>query len=290
MRRRHRRSLFVPRSDRYSGGSQHDGRRVQDRAKPLSSDFDPNVRYQFQRRTGDAILDAFISVTFSPRTSTARRRRDRPNVQERTRFFDFVSRLLIIHRSSTAPPQVVTTDLRSPVKFSAGPVDDLIFDIPAFSRWIDSILAKPQQPLLTRGRDSFAGYNTMAISLSIPIGLRQSQQCGGVSRLRFGTQPFWQISRPAQVEGGDRVLIAGNIITGRNAKRLIVRAIGPSLSSMAGCALRSHAQTRYPPGRFWPATIIGRTVLRPRKQPGVLASDPRESAIITVPGVSYGDR
>ena len=46
------------------------------------------------------------------------------------------------------------------------------FDIPAFGRFNASIRAGAPNPgVFSRGRDSFAGYNTMAIALSLPVSL-----------------------------------------------------------------------------------------------------------------------
>ena len=44
---------------------------------------------------------------------------------------------------------------------------------------------------------------------------------------------FWNISTRLRVETGDNVLIGGFIITGTQPKKVIVRAIGPSLSSFS---------------------------------------------------------
>ena len=60
---------------------------------------------------------------------------------------------------------IVTTDPLSHISFFAGPTDDpFFFDIPAFNRFRST--GDPAQ--FSRGRDSFAGYNTMSIALSIP--------------------------------------------------------------------------------------------------------------------------
>ena len=57
--------------------------------------------------------------------------------------------------------------------FFAGLVDDpFFFDIPALGRFNDSIRAgAPNPAVFSRGRDSFAGYNVMAIAISVPISL-----------------------------------------------------------------------------------------------------------------------
>jgi hypothetical protein len=205
--------------------------------------FDPSVRYQFQiEGSGDAMFDAFINVTFSPRTTTSAAQNATIQMfQGANKVFDFVAPATNPSLEATAPPQVVTTNQQSAVSFSAGPVDDpFFFDIPGFSRWVDSVLAgNRNNSFLSRARDSFAGYNTMAISLRIPAGLLpKSNNVVGLSAATFRNPTVLaNLAARAQVEGGDRVLIAGNIISGRNAKRLIVRAIGPSLSSFGLVAL-----------------------------------------------------
>jgi len=79
----------------------------------------------------------------------------------------------------------------------------------------------------------------MAITLSIPVGLLpKSNNVVGLSAATFRNPTVLaNLAARAEVEGGDRVLIAGKIITGRNAKRVIVRALGPSLSSFGLAAL-----------------------------------------------------
>src|SRR3954469_24347333 len=100
--------------------------------------FDPSVRYQFQvEGTGDAIFDAFINVTFSPRTSTSAAQNATVQMFQGTnKVFDFVAPATNPTLNATALPSVVTTDSPSGVKFCAGPFDDpFFFDIPGFSRW-----------------------------------------------------------------------------------------------------------------------------------------------------------
>ncbi|HEX4640421.1 MAG TPA: DUF4331 family protein [Chthoniobacterales bacterium] len=184
--------------------------------------FESNVRYQFQiEGTGDAAFDAFINVTFSSRTNTATAQNATVQMFQGTnKIFDFVAPATNPSLEATAPPQVVTTNSASGVKFSAGPVDDpFFFDIPAFSKWVDSILAGTRNTtFLTRARDSFAGYNTMAITLSIPVGLLpKSNNIVGLSAATFRSPTVLaNLAARAVVEGGDRVLIAGKIISGRN--------------------------------------------------------------------------
>ena len=199
--------------------------------------FDPNVRYQFQiEGTGDPAFDAFINVTFSRRTSTAAAQNATVQMFQGTnKIFDFVAPATNPSLDAAAPPQIVTTDPVSQVRFFAGEVDDpFFFDLTGFSRWVASILAGARNNAhLTRARDSFAGYNTMAISLSIPTTLLpKSNNSVGVSAATF-RQPtvLANLAARAPVAGGDNVLIAGQIISGNNAKRVLLRALGPSLTS-----------------------------------------------------------
>ncbi len=202
--------------------------------------FDPNVRYQFQiEGTGDAAPDAVINVTFSKRTSTASAQIASVRmIQGTTTVFDFTAPATNPTLNATASPQVVTTDPTVPtsgVKFFAGEVDDpFFFDIPAFSRYVASRLAgAPNPAFFLRGRDSFAGYNIMAIALSIPKALLPaSNNVVGASAATFRQLPaLANISTRASVEGGDKVLIAGTIIVGNAPKRVVFRALGPTLAS-----------------------------------------------------------
>jgi hypothetical protein len=67
----------------------------------------------------------------------------------------------------------VTADAASGISFFAGLTDDpFFFDIPAFNRFVGSVLGgAPDGSLLSRGRDTFAGYNIQMITLSVPASL-----------------------------------------------------------------------------------------------------------------------
>ena len=138
--------------------------------------FDPNLRYRFEiEASGDAIPDGFIDVTFSekinsgatPQTATI----------SSTFFPTFTAPTTPPNLSPTAPTPVVTTDAGSGIAAYAGLVDDpFFFDIPAFSRFVASVMAgAPDPSQFNRGRDSFAGYNTLSIALSIPVSLLRSR-------------------------------------------------------------------------------------------------------------------
>jgi hypothetical protein len=131
--------------------------------------FDPKVRFQFNFETdGDAKPDESIVVTFSPRDSSSKAQ------TASIKFGDkkFSAPATNPSLASSAPAQVVTT-LSNGVDFFAGEVDDpFFFDIPAFNRFVASVLAgAPDPSQFARGRDTFAGYNIMAIAMRMPVTL-----------------------------------------------------------------------------------------------------------------------
>ncbi|MGH9754395.1 MAG: DUF4331 family protein [Blastocatellia bacterium] len=138
--------------------------------------FDHNLRYRFEiEANGNATPDGFIDVSFSekvtsgatPQTATIRS----------TFFRTFSAPTTNPNLSVTPPEPVITTDQNTGITFFAGLVDDpFFFDIPAFSRFIGSVLAGAPNPgFFNRARDSFAGYNTLSIGLSVPISLLRSR-------------------------------------------------------------------------------------------------------------------
>ena len=153
--------------------------------------FDPRVLSVFEiETTGDAVADAFITVTFTPQTS-----RITPQTAALTVLsgptlspsLSFTAPTTVSSTAATAPAQTVTTHGSSGIRFFAGMTDDpFFFDIPAFGRFVSSVLTgAPDPSQLTRGRDSFAGYNTMAIALSIPRTL-----LGDLTTLGVGARTF----------------------------------------------------------------------------------------------------
>jgi hypothetical protein len=138
--------------------------------------FDHNLRYRFEiEASGDALPDGFIDVTFSekinsgatPQTATI----------SSTFFPTFTALSTPANLNPTAPTPVVTTDAGTGIAFHAGLVDDpFFFDIAGFNRFVGSVLAgTPNPAFFNRARDSFAGYNTLAIGLSIPAQLLRSR-------------------------------------------------------------------------------------------------------------------
>ncbi len=172
--------------------------------------FDPALRYRFEiETTGDAKPDGFIDVRFSPRIANAA---GVPLAQTATinlpngRTFTAAS----TNSSPTAevaPTPVLTTDAQSGVIFFAGLTDDpFFFDIPAFGRFNASIRAGTPNPgLFTRGRDSFAGYNTMAIAFSIPVSfIRGPGNEIGLAQATQRRNPQIFNTRTGEVSGSGR--------------------------------------------------------------------------------------
>jgi Domain of unknown function (DUF4331) len=138
--------------------------------------FDPRILSAFEIDTsGDAAADLGIAVTFSPQTSRAAPQTATVvgfNLPSFSTRFTFTAPTTISNTAATAPAQTITNNAGGTgINFFAGMTDDpFFFDIPGFGRFVNAVLTNQPNPAsnLTRGRDSFAGYNTMAIALSIP--------------------------------------------------------------------------------------------------------------------------
>ena len=133
--------------------------------------FSPDVKFEFQiENTGDAKPDLFIDVTFSPQTS-------RTTPQDGSVKFStgpsFTGPTTVPTLAATAPAFTVTTDPKTGVSFFAGLTDDpFFFDIVGFNRFVSSVTSGAPDPTqLERGRDSFAGYNSHMIALSVPVAM-----------------------------------------------------------------------------------------------------------------------
>ncbi|MGH9198814.1 MAG: DUF4331 family protein, partial [Acidimicrobiia bacterium] len=149
--------------------------------------LDPLLTYGFElETTGDARPDRFINVTFSrkvtsgvtPQTATITIER-RTRRGRLVRLARFSAPTTPSNLSGTSPPPVVTpvSTRRGVVDFFAGEVDDTFtFDIPGFARFVGPALdtdpsTNPNPAVLQRGRDTFAGYNNIAIALRFPVSL-----------------------------------------------------------------------------------------------------------------------
>jgi hypothetical protein len=188
--------------------------------------FDPSVQLRFDlEQTGDAKPDASIIITFSPRTGSTD-----PQIATITlpgkgpvKKRQFTAPTTPATFAATAKPQTVTTDPTSGVAFFAGEVDDpFFFDGVAFSRFVASVKAgTPDTSVFSRGRDTFAGYNVLAVALSLPVALvrgkatnniigvqhvssRRTQTANSKSGGLFLSGPYRQIDR----EGNPAVNVA----------------------------------------------------------------------------------
>jgi hypothetical protein len=171
--------------------------------------FDPTLRYRFELETnGDAKPDGDIDVRFSPRVAVG----GVPQAQTATinlpngRTFTAPS-TGSSNTADVAPTPLLTTDAQSNVTFFAGLTDDpFFFDIPAFGRFNASIRAGAPNPgVFSRGRDTFAGYNTMAIAMSMPLSLVRgpANQLGVIIETQRRTPLFYN-SRTGEVAGAGR--------------------------------------------------------------------------------------
>src|SRR5262245_28144753 len=133
--------------------------------------FDHDVLFRFNiENTGDAAPDKFIYVNFDAQTA-----RSTPQTAHITFGNNSFTAPTTVSSSTAAnpPAPVLTTDAATGISFFAGLTDDpFFFDIPAFNRFVGSVLAgTPNVSLLSRGRDSFAGYNIQMIALSVPVAM-----------------------------------------------------------------------------------------------------------------------
>ena len=135
------------------------------------SGFDKDVLFRFNiENTGDAAPDEYIYVNFDQQTS-----RSQPQTAHITIGRNSFAAPTTVSSSTAAnpPAPVVTTDAATGISFFAGVTDDpFFFDVPAFNRFVASVLGgAPNVSLLSRGRDTFAGYNIQMIALSVPAAM-----------------------------------------------------------------------------------------------------------------------
>ena len=162
------------------------------------SGFDKDVLFALNiENTGDATPDKFIYVNFDEQTSRSlpqaahititgsnahddKHNANLKDTHDGIRLTDKHDTIQLTApttvasaTASNAPAPVVTTDANTGISFFAGLTDDpFFFDVPAFNRFVGSVLAhSPDVSLLSRGRDTFAGYNVQMITLSVPVAM-----------------------------------------------------------------------------------------------------------------------
>jgi len=133
--------------------------------------FDKDVLFRFNiENTGDAAPDKFIYVNFDEQTSRSQPQTAHVTIDGKS----FTAPTTVSSATASTPPApVVTTHPATGASFFAGLTDDpFFFDIPGFNRFVGSVLGgSPNVSLLSRGRDTFAGYNIQMIALSVPANL-----------------------------------------------------------------------------------------------------------------------
>lgn len=140
--------------------------------------FSSEVTYRFEiENTGDAKPDKTLDVTFDEQFS-----RRAPQIAHIKlpdgRTFDgrttVQSQRGNIGDVSTANAFNITNEPNSGVSFFAGLTDDpFFFDIIGFNRYVIKLVDRNETAKtdLKRGRDSFAGFNSHMIALSVPASL-----------------------------------------------------------------------------------------------------------------------
>lgn len=173
--------------------------------------FDHNIRYRFEiENTGDARPDRFIDVTYSrglgrqmPQTATIKLPNDRTVTAPTT----------IATQEYRPPAQVVTTDRATGLTFFGGVADDPFFlDDTGANRFVASSITNPGKPnkslLGQRGRDTYAGFNTLITAISVPANmLRGNSKVIGINSVTQ-RQRNQQVLENGQVRGsGDWVTV-----------------------------------------------------------------------------------
>jgi hypothetical protein len=179
------------------------------------SPFDERTLYRFEiENTGDARSDKRIDVIFDAQTSRSSPQIAHVNIYNRRGNANAIRfdapTTVASERAPVAPAPVVTTDSRSGVTFFAGMREDpFFFDIPAFNRFAASVTSgKPDASLLTRGRDTFAGYNVQMIALSMPASLLLGSAGPnlGVSGVTYQTT-FPSLFRNTKIDANNRAIV-----------------------------------------------------------------------------------
>lgn len=171
---------------------------------------DSNVRYRFAiENTGDANADKFIDVTFSKKTTSAPQT---AAIRISGTAGVFTAPATAATLAATANPQTITTLGTTGIKFFAGEVDDpFFFDIVGFNRAVAKLTANPPDvpgavTALSRARDSFAGYNCMAIALSVPVSLLKAAGANAPTTLGLSYQTARHVVETPGLDGETRGL------------------------------------------------------------------------------------
>ncbi len=155
--------------------------------------FDHNIRYRFEiENTGDAKPDVFVDVMYSKGVG-------RLTAQTATITLpgggSFAAQTTIANQEPypAVPPQpVVTTDPVSNARFYGGVADDPFFlDDTGANRFVaSSLMGALNKSLLAerRGRDTYAGFNSMLTVVSVPAALLRGAVGNNVIGINAVTQ------------------------------------------------------------------------------------------------------
>jgi len=173
--------------------------------------FDHNIRYRFEiENTGDAKPDTYIDVLYSPglgRVTTQMATIELPDGKKFT-----APTTASTQEYATVEP-VVTNDAATGASFYAGVSDDPFFlDDTGANRFVASSIANPGRPdkklLGERGRDTYAGFNTMLTAISVPADMLRGKS-GNV----IGINAVTQRKRNQRVENDGEVKASGDWVT-----------------------------------------------------------------------------
>ena len=172
--------------------------------------FDHNVRYRFEiENTGDAKPDEFVDVYYEPGLGREMPQKARIELPGERKFEAMTTPS---NQEYTAPEFVITPDARSGTKFYAGNADDPFFlDDTGANRLVGSISkGRPNKALLSeRGRDTYAGFNTLITAVSMPAAMLRGR-AGTVIGVNAVTQrrETQRIGRDGEIKGsGDWVTV-----------------------------------------------------------------------------------
>ena len=173
--------------------------------------FDHNIRYRFEiENTGDAKPDTYIDVLYAPglgRVTTQMATIELPDGKK------FTAPTTASTQEYASVEPVVTNDAATGASFYAGVSDDPFFlDDTGANRFVASSIANPGRPdkklLGERGRDTYAGFNTMITAVSVPAAMLRGKS-GNV----IGINAVTQRKRNQRVEDDGEVKASGDWIT-----------------------------------------------------------------------------
>lgn len=173
--------------------------------------FDPHIRYRFEiENTGDAKPDKFLDVTYSPGIGRLTRQTATIRLPD---GHTFTAPATIVTQNPQPEEPVITTDRLTGARFYGGVADDPFFlDDTGANRFVASSLMHPGHPDksllgLRRGRDTYAGFNTMITAVEVPARMLRGK--GNVIGINAVTQ-----RRMTETHGEDNQIVgSGGVVT-----------------------------------------------------------------------------